>query len=205
MNITFMIGNGFDVNLGLKTKFTDFYDTYFKSELDREVPKSVKNFIQLVLKDKDKFGNLDKWSDFEKAFAENMEGSVDDVGEILEDFTIQFAEYLRKEDEKCDYSNENVLKQFEDFLFLSYNLVENLDKQKISSFYAQRARYSNNNPINDVNFINFNYTSTLNTLVKKVDEKFGRHLSEGILGQHRTMASKTAVPNKSTKAEYSIA
>ncbi len=48
MNITFMIGNGFDVNLGLRSKFTQFYDTYFKSELDRDVPDSVKNFIQLV-------------------------------------------------------------------------------------------------------------------------------------------------------------
>lgn len=181
MNITFMIGNGFDLNLGLRTKFVHFYKTYFHSELDREVPESVRNFIQLVLKDQETFGNLDKWSDFEKAFAENVQGSVEDVGEILEDFTIQFAEYLKKEDEKCDYSNEDVLKQFEDFLFLSYNLVENLDKQKISSFYAQKARYSTNNPINDVNFINFNYTSTLHTLLKKVDEKFGARFSEGIL------------------------
>lgn len=28
MNITFLIGNGFDINLGLKTRYVDFYDFY---------------------------------------------------------------------------------------------------------------------------------------------------------------------------------
>lgn len=178
MNITFMIGNGFDLNLGLKTKFTDFYDTYFKSELDRNVPDSVKNFIQLVLNDKEKFGNLDKWSDFEKAFAENVQGTVEEVGEILGDFTIQFEEYLRKEDEKCDYSDENIVEQFEDFLFLSYEYLENLDKQQINDYYHRKAIFDikGNIIINNLFFINFNYTSTLHNLTNKVNEKFGMNV-----------------------------
>ena len=28
MYITFLIGNGFDINLGLKTSYSDFYDCY---------------------------------------------------------------------------------------------------------------------------------------------------------------------------------
>lgn len=175
MNITFMIGNGFDVNLGLKTKFTDFYDTYFKSELDRDVPDSVKNFIQLVLNDKEKFGNLDKWSDFEKAFAENIEGSVEDVRDCIEDFTIQFAKYLTDEDEKCDYSDESFLKKFEDFLFQSCEYLENLDKQKIDDYYHRNAIYDlqGNTIINNLFFVNFNYTSTLYILTNKIKEKLG--------------------------------
>ena len=28
MNVTFMIGNGFDLRLGMKTRYTDMYDGY---------------------------------------------------------------------------------------------------------------------------------------------------------------------------------
>lgn len=28
MNVTFLIGNGFDINLGLKTSYKDFYEQY---------------------------------------------------------------------------------------------------------------------------------------------------------------------------------
>jgi hypothetical protein len=32
-NITFILGNGFDLNLGLKTRYTDFYPEYIKIDL----------------------------------------------------------------------------------------------------------------------------------------------------------------------------
>lgn len=171
MNITFMIGNGFDLNLGLKTKFTDFYETYFKSELDRDVPESVKNFIQLVLKDKEKFGNMDKWSDFEKAFAENIQGTVDDVGEILEDFTVQFAEYLKKEEEKCNYSDGNIINGFSEFLCLSFNFLKLRDKTILKEFIDEKSK-----EVFNTKFINFNYTDTLDNLIMKMLEYFNSNV-----------------------------
>ena len=37
MNITYLIGNGFDLNLGLRTRYTDFYDYYLNNtESDTE-------------------------------------------------------------------------------------------------------------------------------------------------------------------------
>ncbi|ELK7957738.1 hypothetical protein RVZ54_002108 [Listeria monocytogenes] len=32
MNITFLIGNGFDIQRGLKTSYTDFYDNVVASK-----------------------------------------------------------------------------------------------------------------------------------------------------------------------------
>ena len=32
MALTYVIGNGFDINLGLKTKYSDFYDHYLKQD-----------------------------------------------------------------------------------------------------------------------------------------------------------------------------
>ena len=57
MKITFLIGNGFDVGLGLKSKFKDFFPTYVKwSE-----HKSAK-IKQLSLKIGEDF---ETWADFE--------------------------------------------------------------------------------------------------------------------------------------------
>lgn len=32
MNVTFLLGNGFDLNLGLSTSYKDFYSYYTKKE-----------------------------------------------------------------------------------------------------------------------------------------------------------------------------
>ena len=36
MNITFMIGNGFDIGLGMRTSFKDFFDIYCAKALKKE-------------------------------------------------------------------------------------------------------------------------------------------------------------------------
>ena len=32
MNVTFLVGNGFDIGLGLKTRYSDFYEEYCKAD-----------------------------------------------------------------------------------------------------------------------------------------------------------------------------
>ena len=48
MNITFLVGNGFDLNLGLKTKYTDFYPSYlakgYNDILAKEIEDNDKNW-----------------------------------------------------------------------------------------------------------------------------------------------------------------
>ena len=46
MNITFLIGNGFDLNLGLDTRYTDFLSEY-KKLLTREKNTSKKKFLKI--------------------------------------------------------------------------------------------------------------------------------------------------------------
>ena len=45
MNITYIIGNGFDVNLGLKTRYQDFYDYYQNQPSPSEEVKQLKAHI----------------------------------------------------------------------------------------------------------------------------------------------------------------
>ena len=62
-HITFIIGNGFDINLGMKTKYSDMYEGYIKTPPQTKVIESFKN----ELRNQQPF---DKWSDFEMAMAE---------------------------------------------------------------------------------------------------------------------------------------
>lgn len=51
--VTFLIGNGFDLNVGLNTRYKDFYE-YYTEKYDNELTKEIKE-------------NIDKWSDLEIA------------------------------------------------------------------------------------------------------------------------------------------
>ena len=67
MNITFLLGNGFDIGLGLETGYENFYDKY--SVILPTDNKNINSF-KTMLQDRnldDKKKIID-WSDFEKAF-----------------------------------------------------------------------------------------------------------------------------------------
>lgn len=55
MNFTFVIGNGFDINLGLKTKYTDFYEYIERNNLLED-----NMFFEKIRE------NVEYWEDFEK-------------------------------------------------------------------------------------------------------------------------------------------
>ena len=60
MNIVYLIGNGFDINIGLKTRYKDFYDYYLAldSSGDNEHVKKLKEHLKETLSTDDKY-----WSD----------------------------------------------------------------------------------------------------------------------------------------------
>ena len=43
MKIVYLIGNGFDLNLGLKTSYRDFYKKYIKQKSNSEIVENFKN------------------------------------------------------------------------------------------------------------------------------------------------------------------
>ena len=57
----YLIGNGFDLNLGLKSSYNDFYGFYKIQESDSYPVKNFKDNIS---------NNIDKWSDLELALGE---------------------------------------------------------------------------------------------------------------------------------------
>lgn len=159
MNVTFLIGNGFDINLGLKTRYTDFYDSYIESNKNRDENDSIKKFCNIIENDE----RYETWADFEAAFAKNAFGTEIDVREIMADFTVKFADYLKTQKQLCDYSDPNIISMLFIFLFSGYMNLENRDKKIIESLYNKHE-----DEYKIINFVNFNYTDTLERLIDRI-------------------------------------
>ena len=153
MHITFFIGNGFDLNLGLKTRYKDFYK-YFKE--NAEESNMIKNWIN----EDDIF-----WSDLEQALGKslihvkenNLEKFYDDKDE-MDDLLV---EYLKKEQDKYIYDETNIKKQL---IYSLDNLDANLSKDEKMLIENLKEKYGNTNLI--YNFVSFNYTNCLDKIVE---------------------------------------
>ena len=105
MNITFMIGNGFDINLGLSTKYTDFINVYRKiQDQDNELIRKFKKEIIEC--------DLPLWSNAELAFGKqtsllNESFTVEDYCSCHSHFCRSLANYLREEQKKLVLSKED--------------------------------------------------------------------------------------------------
>lgn len=157
-NITFIIGNGFDIGLGMKTKYENMYDDYINSQSKSTV---IENFKKALSKRKP----YDKWSDFEMGMAQYASKftNENELIECIRDFKMHLLEHLRDE-----------YKKIADQLMVVYYrqyLIQELDrslykfhKGLIPNDIRTVERIINNLDI-DHNFITFNYTNTLETLL----------------------------------------
>lgn len=100
MQVTFLVGNGFDLNAGLRTRFSDFFKVYCEE---------TANDTPVIKKFKEEIGtNVELWSDFEKQMGNYTakvmkdilaEGdlSVEDYYTCIDDFRNKFIIYLNEE------------------------------------------------------------------------------------------------------------
>lgn len=172
MNITFLVGNGFDLNLGLKTKYEDFLHTY--TEKNEYANQYVINDDALSIFRSDILKNFDEWSSAEEAFGQytakfaNRKRNADEFSECHEDFCSRLAEYLNDQQKSFDIESqkENIAKEFAasiSFDNLVNNFRENQRQQLQNSAKSIGGAYN-------YNFINFNYTITLDKFVDFVRE-----------------------------------
>lgn len=159
MYITFLIGNGFDINLGLKTKYADFYDYY------KEHAKKDSLILHWMQEDDDK-GN---WADLEYALGNKIE-DVDE--ENLEAFMDSHAEldsllleYLETEQNK--YSVDAAEKAISAEIARSLKSIPaDLTVEDRNSFEATCRAFANKEF--QYWFITFNYTDLLDMMIGKV-------------------------------------
>ena len=158
MNITFLVGNGFDRALGLKTSYSHFYEEYCKFKSGTEIVDKFRKTIDDDIKKED--GQEEKlWSDVELGLAKvTADYSLDDFVACCEDIHNQLVEYLEMQDAK--FSTEN--KQFKDIIQLISSNIVNFyqDLTPTERQLFDRIREDNKLSNTIVNIITLNYTST---------------------------------------------
>ncbi len=152
-NVVFLIGNGFDLNCGLKSRYTDVYQYYCsKTSNDSEVIKKFK---------KDLLDNHENWADFEMGipkYAEKL-GNDEELIQCIRDFRKEMKEYLNIEESK-----------FYNFLNSNQGILSEIDietRKSINTFYDGVSENISRQvfDIDGVSFITFNYTSILDNFI----------------------------------------
>ncbi len=168
MNVLFLIGNGFDLNVGLKTRFRDVLEAYLKrKDTDPRLCK-FKEDINL---------DFENWSDFEKQMGVYTDKftpeTIDDYCFCIRDFREFLVAHLKKEESRIDYD------QFHDqIMSIFLDSMQNFfDELKPSDIDILRPMRNIVEPI-QYDFITFNYTSVLDRCLEMFNQKpFPRRLS----------------------------
>jgi len=163
VNITFMIGNGFDLNLGLKTAYHHFLKHYL-SHTDGDSPR-VSYFKQKISQD------WENWSDVEWALGQiTKDYTGDDAAqafmECYDDIFDKLAEYLTNEETRFDEAPLDAIGKA-----MVYGL-----KNWQEGFRPTRKREIDSHIQNfsggfTYNFIIFNYTRTTDKSLLSIEEK----------------------------------
>ena len=170
MNITFLIGNGFDRNLGLHTTYSDFVQHYKKTTPKTDTLKKFHTYI----KDNDEL-----WSSAEIAMGkytgELEKGQAEAFVECQTDFCENLANYLKAEVKRINFadSNEKVLNAFSR-LNTIIQVFPTQERNVLNDIYKKKK-----NENLTFNFICFNYTLTLDECLNIVQDNMG------ILGAHK--------------------
>lgn len=179
MNITFLIGNGFDLNLGLKTLFSDFVEEYKnKDTKDEDIIKFRKHISD----------NEELWSNAEFEFGqysgELKKGEAAILSKCQKDFCENLAEYLKTQEKRIDFQ-ENSQKVIDAFTKLDY-IATTFPLQERTILDNIYKTYINQNVL--FRFINFNYTATLDECIKIVIDNgdiFKTHKYQGNIFKHK--------------------
>lgn len=167
MNITFLLGNGFDIGLGLKSGYKSFYP-YFVDKANDD------NLIRQAI-EKEKKDNYSTWADLEEAlgrFTHNI--SLDQHQKFVQDkveVDTLLKEYLLSEEEKFDLSKEKIKEIMTNaikHIRQGNNLEEKeLIKSVLNGHVSEDFWYQ---------CITFNYTNCI--------DKIWSSISEEIVGSH---------------------
>lgn len=164
MNMLYLIGNGFDLNLGLPTRYSDFFEHYFNNE--PQIPQATSQEISQIKKYKGLLSETiennagdQQWKDLEIALGKFSSHFSDpkDFRFFYTDINLSLTNYL-KQISPISPTENDLKKLIENILYPEYYL----NKREKQTFYeAIRIGYNW-----EANVISFNYTSTFEQICK---------------------------------------
>jgi hypothetical protein len=160
LNILYLIGNGFDLNLGLNTKLSHVVENIIRGETD--------NLDILKLKENLKAHKELWWSDFELQLGQytkefNSE-TINAYDTQYNFFVKEIKDSFEKQQNRIDYENNKsfIATSFMKHIVAFYNYLPDTRKQVVINSMTK----INLDEEIHYNFVNFNYTSVLDNFVK---------------------------------------
>ena len=157
MNVTYLIGNGFDLHLGMRTSFKDICEAYVKEKADNEI---INEFKTTLKKDSPDYKD---WSDFEIAMGEYSErfNNFEDFKLCVHSFRSFMIDYLREEEKRyMDFLDQYQIPNYKFDVLLS-RLCESIylsPKNAVVEDLKRRGKINGS-------FISFNYTTIIDKMI----------------------------------------
>lgn len=164
MNITFLVGNGFDISCGLHSSYKDFYNWYCRQPSASTTIEDFKQSISIDIS-----AGLINWSDFEiglgKYAAHFTPSTVSQLIECYEDSHRELIAFLAAEEGKIDLDSlsDDSISKLKNGLSCYYSELRPAEK---NIFKALEQRDSSNNI--EISFFSFNYTQVLDACIQKL-------------------------------------
>lgn len=182
MNIVYLIGNGFDLNLGLKTSYKDFINYYKALKMEHQ-KDSILKFI-FYIEDKKLLGDPN-WSDIEIQMGQYTETfTTPDSEEVAKDFhddlVFALSEYIKTQCDIIQYT-QDVEKDMCKYLAFPEDSGKLLLSEQNNFRFTFRKLWEGTSRWN-LDIITFNYTNTLETIIKP---KIGKELGVYFPAIHR--------------------
>ncbi len=155
MKVTFIVGNGFDINMGIDTKYSDFYKWFLVQEESKNIPSNIDSNTHRQLVEIMGKKNLPYWADLEELFGKEIRNfqNIDLVKSAKEYLEVRLNTYLELQQKRVKIINEN-----------GKELKEQLDNF-IIQFIDLSGRYSKNEQYT-VSFLSFNYTDIIDRIIE---------------------------------------
>ena len=199
--ILFIIGNGFDLGLGMKTRYSDMYESYINSESKSETIKAFKKRLSSDIK-------YENWSDFEMGMAKktNDFSSENEFVECIRDFKKHMVDHLESE-------TQSIVKRLDQIEFIEqrdvmwesitnceYGLIPNDEKEIKRIKEGKDITYS---------FLTFNYTKIFDHLLRftgiyddplHIHGTLGEDIVTGVDGDDQLAQTNYKVTRKTERA-----
>lgn len=159
MNITYIIGNGFDLCLGLNTRYSDFYDYYQNQLSPSEEVKQLKANIDR---------NKENWADLELALGEYTPNFKDSnsATEVMKDLCDHLTEYLKLQSFLIPQSNEKIKEEMLRCMANPNEFFLPADREQIRSYYSDRLPAHGK-----ITILSLNYTPSIERILDYRDNQ----------------------------------
>lgn len=152
MNILFILGNGFDINLGLHTGYQDFYEYYLKQPAKDPVIARLKKYLE-----KERYTT---WADLEiglGSYTLEVE-NIDQMRAVYYDLGDELRKFLKKEESSFS-ATEEILNAITKGLGDPHSFLPLGMRDSISTFRSGHLPFY-------IDIISFNYTDTLEKIIQ---------------------------------------